>query len=37
MVDETVAMKEEFLGIGMREGIASGLDQWEEVARGLAA
>ena len=34
---ETAAMKEEFLGIGMREGIASGIDQWEEVARALAA
>lgn len=34
---DSVAMKEEFLGIGMREGIASGMDQWEEVARELAA
>ncbi|MEZ5888758.1 MAG: SRPBCC domain-containing protein [Paracoccaceae bacterium] len=33
----TVAMKDEFLGIGMIEGIASGLDQWESVAKGLAA
>ncbi len=32
----SVAMKDEFLGIGMREGLASGLDQWEAVARGLA-
>lgn len=34
---DTVAMKEEFLGIGMREGLESGLDQWESVARKLAA
>ncbi|MCY1127594.1 SRPBCC domain-containing protein [Frigidibacter sp. RF13] len=33
----TVAMKEEFLGIGMLEGISSGLDQWEAVAKILAA
>lgn len=33
----TVAMKEEFLGIGMLEGLSSGLDQWEGVARALAA
>ena len=33
----TVAMKEEFLGVGMLEGLASGLDQWEVVAQGLAA
>jgi uncharacterized protein YndB with AHSA1/START domain len=32
----TVAMKDEFLGVGMIDGIASGLDQWEDVARGLA-
>lgn len=34
---DSVAMKEEFLGVGMREGIESGLDQWEGVARELAA
>lgn len=34
---DSIAMKDEFLGIGMREGIESGLDQWEGVARGLAA
>jgi len=34
---DSVAMKDEFLGIGMREGIESGLDQWEGVARELAA
>jgi uncharacterized protein YndB with AHSA1/START domain len=33
----TVAMKDEFLGVGMIEGLSSGLDQWEEVARELAA
>ena len=33
----TVAMKDEFLGIGMVEGLNSGLDQWEGVARGMAA
>jgi len=33
----SVAMKDEFLGVGMREGIESGLDQWEGVARELAA
>lgn len=32
----SVAMKEEFLGIGMIDGIGSGLDQWEDVARELA-
>jgi uncharacterized protein YndB with AHSA1/START domain len=32
----TIAMKEEFLGIGMLEGLGSGLDQWEVVARSLA-
>jgi hypothetical protein len=29
-------MKEEFLGVGMLEGLASGLDQWEGAARELA-
>ena len=32
----SVAMKEEFLGVGLLEGLASGLDQWEGVARELA-
>jgi uncharacterized protein YndB with AHSA1/START domain len=32
----TIAMKEEFLGIGMLEGLGSGLDQWEVVAQSLA-
>lgn len=31
----SVAMKQEYLGIGMLEGIASGFDQLEGVARGL--
>jgi uncharacterized protein YndB with AHSA1/START domain len=30
-------MKAEYLGVGMLEGIASGWDQWEPVARELAA
>jgi uncharacterized protein YndB with AHSA1/START domain len=33
----SVAMKDEFLGVGMVEGLNSGLDQWEDVARELAA
>ncbi len=33
----SVAMKDEFLGLGMVQGLNSGLDQWEEVARELAA
>ena len=32
----TPAMKEEFLGVGMLEGISSGLDQLEPLAAGLA-
>ncbi len=32
----TVAMKEEFLGVGMIEGIASGLDQLVDVALELS-
>ena len=32
----TAAMKEEFLGIGMLEGIASGFDQLQDVAAELA-
>lgn len=32
----SVAMKEEFLGVGMLEGLSSGLDQWEGVAASLA-
>lgn len=31
----SVAMKQEYLGIGMLDGIASGFDQLEAVARGL--
>lgn len=34
---ESVAMKEEYLGIGMAEGILSGMDQLEDVARELSA
>ena len=34
---DTVAMKEEYLGVGMLEGIASGFDQLEVVAADLAA
>jgi uncharacterized protein YndB with AHSA1/START domain len=33
----TVAMKQEYLGIGMLEGISSGFDQLEGVAKGLSA
>jgi uncharacterized protein YndB with AHSA1/START domain len=33
----TVAMKDEYLGVGMTEGILSGLDQLEVVARALSA
>ena len=33
----TVAMKQEYLGVGMLEGIASGFDQLETVAAELAA
>jgi uncharacterized protein YndB with AHSA1/START domain len=32
----SVAMKDEYLGVGMEEGIASSHDQWEGVARALA-
>jgi uncharacterized protein YndB with AHSA1/START domain len=32
----SVAMKDEYLGIGMREGLASSHDQWEAVAGDLA-
>jgi uncharacterized protein YndB with AHSA1/START domain len=32
----TVAMKDEYLGIGMTEGILSGLDQLADVARDLS-
>ena len=32
----SVAMKEEFLGVGMLNGMASGFDQLEGVARGLS-
>jgi uncharacterized protein YndB with AHSA1/START domain len=32
----SVAMKKEYLGIGMREGLASRHDQWQAVARHLA-
>jgi uncharacterized protein YndB with AHSA1/START domain len=32
----TIAMKAEYLGIGMAEGILSGMDQLEEVARQLS-
>jgi uncharacterized protein YndB with AHSA1/START domain len=31
----TVEMREEYLGVGMREGIASSHDQWEQLARTL--
>ncbi len=34
---ETVAMKQEYLGVGMLEGIASGFDQLEGVAAEIAA
>jgi uncharacterized protein YndB with AHSA1/START domain len=33
---ETVAMKTEYLGVGMNEGILSGMDQLEVVARELS-
>jgi uncharacterized protein YndB with AHSA1/START domain len=33
----SVAMKDEYLGVGMTEGILSGLDQLEVVARALSA
>lgn len=33
---DSAAMKAEYLGVGMLEGIASGFDQLEEVAMGLA-
>ena len=33
----TVSMKEEFLGIGMLQGISSGMDQLEPLAAALAA
>lgn len=32
----SVAMKQEFLGVGMLEGIASGFDQLQDVARDLS-
>lgn len=32
----TAAMRQEFLGIGMLEGLSSGLDQLDGVAKGLA-
>lgn len=32
----TVAMKDEFAGVGMEAGITAGLEQFEAVARGLA-
>lgn len=33
----TIAMKDEYLGVGMAEGILSGMDQLEVVAKGLAS
>jgi uncharacterized protein YndB with AHSA1/START domain len=33
---DSVAMKDEFLGIGMADGLNAGLDQWEDMARDLA-
>ncbi len=32
----TVAMKDEYLGVGMAEGILSGMDQLQDVARDIA-
>lgn len=33
----TIAMKDEYLGVGMAEGILLGMDQLEVVAKGLAS
>jgi uncharacterized protein YndB with AHSA1/START domain len=34
---DSIAMKDEFLGVGMIEGMSSGLDQLEGVAAGISA